>query len=276
MIIDWFSKWSVYNPNKIAIKEQETDRTFSFQLLNDLANQVSHYFITKYAIGKGDRVAVLAENCVEYILLFAAAQKLGFILVPLNYRLSSAELDYLLQDADPKLLLLEKQFQEKIEQTAFSKTASHHFLLSELLLNIQDQSKNSIKSSVIHPDDPIFILYTSGSTGFPKGAKYTHKMLFWNSINTSLSLVVNTESRAINCMPPFHTGGWNVLTTPFLHHGGYTCLMKKFDALKLLQLIERECPTILFGVPTMMKMMADLPDFEQTDFSSILYAIVGG
>ena len=70
---------------------------------------------------------------------------------------------------------------------------------------------------------PIFILYTSRSTGLPKGVLYTHKMLFWNSVNTSLSLGINASSRTINFMPPFHTGGWNVLTTPFLHRGAYTC-----------------------------------------------------
>ena len=81
----------------------------------------------------------------------------------------------------------------------------------------------------VEEDDPVFILYTSGTTGFPKGALYSYKMLFWNSINTAMSLLINTESRTVNCMPPFHTGGWNVLTTPFVHHGGYVCMMKKFD-----------------------------------------------
>ncbi|MEM0994589.1 MAG: long-chain fatty acid--CoA ligase [Bacteroidota bacterium] len=276
MIIDWFSKWAVYRPDKIAIKEQESERVFSFQELNNYANQASNYLSTEHKITKGDRIAVLAENCVEYIILFAAAQKMGFILVPLNYRLSSAEINYLLQDAAPKLLLSEEQFQDKAIQTDFYENGVSSFLVTELMDRIQHQSTQLLGITNIQVDDPIFILYTSGSTGFPKGAKYTHKMLFWNSVNTAISLIVNTESRAINCMPPFHTGGWNVLTTPFLHHGGYTCLMKKFDAKTMLDLIVSERPTILFGVPTMMKMMADLPAFEQTDFSSILYAIVGG
>ncbi|MEM8523948.1 MAG: o-succinylbenzoate--CoA ligase [Bacteroidota bacterium] len=275
MITDWFSKWAVYSPNKIAIKEQESGSEFSFQALNDYANQASNYLRSEYNITKGDRIAVLAENCVEYLILFAAAQKLGFILVPLNYRLSSSEINYLLQDAEPQLLLFEEQFQEKVIQTDFYQTNLPKALINNFLHTIQNQSTQLI-STKIQANDPIFILYTSGSTGFPKGAKYTYKMLFWNSINTSMSLIVNTESRAINCMPPFHTGGWNVLTTPFIHHGGYTCLLKKFDAKTVLSLIESERPTILFGVPTMMKMIADLPEFEKTDFSSILYAIVGG
>jgi len=91
-----------------------------------------------------------------------------------------------------------------------------------------------------------------------------------------MSLIVNTESRTVNCMPPFHTGGWNVLMTPFLHHGGYTCLMKFFDARVVLQLLEKEKATIFMGVPTMLKMMADLPEFVTADLSSLKYIIVGG
>ena len=138
------------------------------------------------------------------------------------------------------------------------------------------KTNDSFEIISVEEDDPIFILYTSGTTGFPKGALYTHKMLFWNSINTAMSLLVNTESRTVNCMPPFHTGGWNVFMTPFLHHGGYICLMKSFDAEIVLKLLEKEKATLFMGVPTMLKRMADEPDFEKTDFSYLYYMIVGG
>jgi fatty-acyl-CoA synthase len=125
-------------------------------------------------------------------------------------------------------------------------------------------------------DHPAFILYTSGTTGFPKGAIYSHKMLFWNSINTAMSLIINTESGTVNVMPPFHTGGWNVLTTPFLHHGAYTVLMRKFDPEQVLQLLQEERATLFMGVPTILKMMADAPGFEAAEFPDLHYLIVGG
>jgi fatty-acyl-CoA synthase len=125
-------------------------------------------------------------------------------------------------------------------------------------------------------EHPLYVLYTSGTTGFPKGALYTHKMLFWNSINTSVSLIVNSESRTLLFAPPFHTGGWNVLTTPFLHHGGYTCLLKKFDPAAVLDLLQSERCTLFFGVPTMLKMLADEPGFATAQFPHLQYAIVGG
>ena len=277
---DWAAKWAVYSPEKMAFKEDETNRTLTFFELNKLANRLANDFIFSKQLKKGDRIAILAENNLEYLVLFSVAQKTGLILVPINYRLASAEIDYLLQDCAPQLLICENKFLEKIK-TEFANKNIPHFLKLNDLKEICDKEKNTpqdlfFENIKIEVNDPVFILYTSGTTGFPKGALYTHKMLFWNSINTAMSLIVNTESCTVNCMPPFHTGGWNVLTTPFFHHGGYTCLMKKFDPRKALELIEKEGVTIFMGVPTMLKMMAGLPEFDQADFSNLNYIIVGG
>lgn len=278
--MDWSSKWALYSPDKIAFKEYETDKTLTFGELDRLANRLAHRFAAEYGIKKGDRVAVLAENCLEYIVLFCTAQKTGCILVPLNYRLSSAEIDFLLRDAKPKLVIGESKFQAQLEQAAYYRKIKHHWTLEALgsFCNkaIPTEYDAAFPKLPLRESDPVFILYTSGTTGFPKGALYTHKMLFWNSINTSMSLIVNSESRTINVMPPFHTGGWNVLTTPFFHHGGYTCLLKKFEPAAVLSLLQKERVSLFMGVPTMLKMLADEPAFERADFSSLHYIIVGG
>ena len=279
---DWAAKWAVYSPDKIAFKEYETGRTLTYGELNRQGNRLANYLKEVYDLQKGDRIAILAESCLEYLLLFVAAQKTGFVLVPMNYRLASAEIDFLLQNAQPKLVIGEAIFQATLEGTATYSQIPHKWDMAAIKADCEDYGakKGSVSDSfeveAVDEDDPIFILYTSGTTGFPKGALYTHKMLFWNSINTAMSLIVNSESRTINCMPPFHTGGWNVFVTPFLHHGGYVCLMKKFDALAVLKSIEEEQATIFMGVPTMLKMIADLPEFQTTDFSSLYYLIVGG
>ncbi len=277
---DWTQKWAVYSPDKIAVKEYESGRTLTYGELNRLANRLAHHLTHELELVKGERIAVLAENCLEYIILFAAVQKTGLILVPLNYRLASAEIDYLLQNAEPKMVVGEQKYQATLAATKAFHQVSIQWSIEELRVFCdKEQWKKEDHGFPIIPvsaDDPVFILYTSGTTGFPKGALYTHQMLFWNSINTSMSLLINTESRTINCMPPFHTGGWNVLTTPFLHHGGYTCLMKKFDPAAVLQLLQAESATIFMGVPTMLKMIADEAAFDQADFSSLYYIIVGG
>ncbi len=277
---DWAAKWALYSPRKTALKEYETQRTLTYGELNRLGNRLAHLLAASYSIGKGDRIAILAEFCLEYIVLFAAAQKTGCILVPLNYRLTAAEIDYLLQNSEPKLVISETKFQSVLEAASSYPSVPSHLPLEELTIAL-DKSRHDPKDDFfdiqsVAEDDPIFILYTSGTTGFPKGALYTHKMLFWNSINTAMSLIVNSESRTVNCMPPFHTGGWNVLLTPFLHHGGYTCLLKKFNATTVLQLLQEENVTLFMGVPTMLKMIADDPNFAKARFPNLLYIIVGG
>lgn len=274
---DWVGKWATYRPEKVAIKAFESGKSLTYATLHRLGNRLAHAFTKDLLLQKGDRVAVLAENCLEYLILFAAAQKTGIILVPLNYRLATAELDYLLQTAAPQLLITAEKFREKWNG---KNNIPHHWSMQELrercnpaIAHVNDQH---FELTPVAPDDPIFILFTSGTTGFPKGALYTHQMLFWNSINTAMSLIIHTESRTVNCMPPFHTGGWNVLMTPFLHHGAFTCLMRKFDPEAVLKSLEQEQVTIFMGVPTMLKMMAELPEFESTDLRHLHYMIVGG
>ncbi len=128
----------------------------------------------------------------------------------------------------------------------------------------------------VDENDAAFILYTSGTTGFPKGALYTHKMLFWNSINTQLRLNLASEDVTVNVMPSFHTGGWNVLITPMLHHGGCIWLMDQFDPGQALSTFAESKSTLLMVVPTMLKMMTEAPNFESVDLSHLRYFIVGG
>ncbi len=277
---DWLSQWAVYSPEKIAVKEFETGRSLSYGDLNRMSNRLAHHLTVNLGIKKGDRIAVLAENCLEYIILFGSAQKTGCTIVPLNFRLTSAEIDYLLVDASPKMVIWEDKFTEVLNGSEQFGIVLEKWPLESLAdfcdpVDTREQD-DAFKTIPVEDDHPIFILYTSGTTGFPKGAVYSHKMLFWNSINTAMSLIINSESRTINVMPPFHTGGWNVLLTPFLHHGGYTCLMKKFDPEVVLKLLQEEQTTIFMAVPTMLKMIADVPGFDEADFSSLYYLIVGG
>jgi fatty-acyl-CoA synthase len=274
---DWAGKWAYYLPDKVAFKAYEEGRSLTYQQLNDKGNALALNLVSKYGLKKGSRIAILAENSMEHILLFVAAQKMGYILVPVNYRLAVPEIDYLLKDASPELLVVEEKYVDKALAAKAIQQIPHAWKLQELKQFCEENRLAEGPQEVdLSEDDPILILYTSGTTGFPKGALYTHKMLFWNSINTAMSLVVNSESRTINCMPLFHTGGWNVLLTPFFHHGGYTCLLNKFDPALVLRLISEEQISIFMGVPTMLKMMEQLPEFERADFSKLLYILVGG
>ncbi len=279
-IQDWIARWALYSPNKPAAAEYETGHTITYGTLHRLANRLAHHFTTQYGVKKGDRIALLAENCLEYLILFGVAQKTGCTLVPMNYRLTGPEIDYLLQNSEPTLVIGEAKFQSTLESAPTYHKIPHRWSWEALSAfcnaDIVTPNDGNFEITPVDEDDPVFILYTSGTTGFPKGALYTHKMLFWNSINTAMSLIVNSESRTVNVMPPFHTGGWNVLTTPFLHHGGFTIMMRKFDPDIVLKLLQEERLSLFMAVPTMLKMMTEAPGFESAEFPHLHYFIVGG
>ena len=276
---DWAAKWAVYLPNKIAVKEIGSNRALSYARLNTLANLLAHHLAEKLRLQKGDRVAILAENTLEHLIFLSAAQKTGIILVPINFRLTPAEIDYLLGDSAPTAIYYQQRYFEKIAGLPNFKRATHHATLESLSTDLflkTNEDVSAFPNRELQPEDPVLILYTSGTTGFPKGALYTHQMMFWNSINTALRLGITDADRTLNVMPFFHTGGWNVLQTPFFHHGAYVALLAKFEPAQVLQLLASEKVTIFMGVPTMLKMMADTPEFNVVDLSALRFIITGG
>lgn len=277
---DWFAKWSSYNPFRIAFKEFETDREYSYSQFDRMGNYFATLIRQQNGFIKGDRLAVISDNNMEYIVLFATAQKLGITLVPLNYRLTPAELDFIISDADVKGIVFEEKYFDKIKSLDSFRAIPFKISIEELRQlneeNLKTKSAPLPVTADLNEGDPIFILYTSGTTAFPKGALYTHKMLFWNSINTELRLDITSSDISINCAPPFHTGGWNVLLTPFIHHGAYTLIMRGFDADLILEMLELERATIWWAVPTMLKMMAESPAFAKARLNRLRYLVVGG
>lgn len=272
---DWFSKWSVYSPNKVAVRDASNGESLTYAQLNDKGEQLALFLHHTKGIKKGDRIAVVSDFGMPYFLLFAAAQKLGFVLVPLNQRLAAREVNFLLSNSEPSLFVYEEKYHELA-------TDANADLNIETCTNedIESWSNSSVTGRLPgegpEMDDPIFILYTSGTTGFPKGALYTHKMMMWNSLNTALRLNITAFDHTLMVMPPFHTGGWNVLTTPFLHFGASVTVLPKFEPDEVLQLLEDESSTLFMAVPTMVRMLADSPEFEKVTLKDLRYFIVGG
>lgn len=275
MLFDWSSRWKQYSPTQLAVKEALTGRAMTYAELDAAACRLAQLFSTQ-GLQVGDRVAVLSEFCLEYIVLFTAAQKTGIVLVPLNYRLAPREIDYLLGDSDPALLVYAPKFAELLEHCPQAAGISQRSIAQLNAIASDSGYPATFEAVSLNENDPIFILYTSGTTGFPKGALYTHKMLVWNSLNTALRLQITGSDRTLMCMPPFHTGGWNVLTTPFLHFGATVVLLPQFDADQVLRLLEDERISLFMVVPTMIRMLADSPLFEQVRLQSLRYFIVGG
>lgn len=266
MIFDWIQFWADITPQQVCIRIAHQDKNYTYSTIHERSKSLGQYFIS-HGIKKGDRIAVMAYNCIEYIYLFSAAQKMGIVIVPLNYRLTKSEVSQLLKQLYVKKIYCQKAFENLIPDCYTT------YDLSEL-----DRSDTSEQAHYNPPslDDDLFILFTSGSSGHPKGVRYTHRMLFWNSINTQISLKIDQDSKTLLCMPPFHTGGWNVLLTPMIHAGGTIILMPYFDVEKIANLLSEEGCTVFMGVPTMLKMMSEQANFERSNFDSLEYILVGG
>jgi len=274
---DWLAKWAKYTPNRMFLREHDTKMEWTYSDFNHRANSLANYFVDELKIKKGERVAVYSKNRAEYVLIFLACIKAGAILVPLNFRLTPRELDVLIHDAEPRLFVYESEYQKEVEKLETLSKIPIKKTVQEITPFLTEPITNHKPPiTQIDQEDPVMILYTAGTTGLSKGAIINHRMLFWNSINTALRLDLTTEDHTQSFAPFFHTGGWNVLFTPFLHHGASHTLLTKFDPDLILQLMEKERATILFGVPTMLQMMSDSPIFKKVDLSSVRYAIVGG
>jgi len=274
---DWLSKWAKYTPKRLFLREYHTQKEWNYKQFNERANSLANYFVNEIKLHKGDRVAVYSKNRAEYVLIFTACIKAGLILVPLNFRLTHRELDILINDAEPQLFFYEREYKNEVDKLESIEKISWKYEI-ELLEKFIDENadKNLSFENVISEDDIVMILYTAGTTGLSKGAIINHRMLFWNSINTGLRLDLTSQDHTQSYAPFFHTGGWNVLFTPFLHHGASHTILQKFDADLILDLMEKEKTTILFGVPTMLQMMSDSKKFNEVDLSTVRYAIVGG
>ncbi len=270
---DWLRNWAIYTPNKVALIEAETEKQVSYEDLFKQSCALALKLQTEFNIEKGDRVAVISQNDVRYVPLFFAVQRLGAILVPLNFRLSPREIEFMLEDSGAKLVICNEDYQSLIKDSELEFTSVDFSSIHENLAEIDPEKEETFKGEFT---DPLMILYTSGTTGRPKGAVLTHEMIFWNSVNTGLRLNLTTNDTQLCFLPFFHTGGWNVLLMPTLHRGGQNIIMKKFDAERILELSEKYKTTVLFGVPTTLEMMSQSEKFEASDLSTVRYAIVGG
>ena len=258
-------------PDQIALVDGETGRRCSYDLLYRRSVRAARY-LSEMGISKGDRVAFLAPNDMAVFVCFFACERLGAIFVPLNWRLSPRELNGILEDAGPKVLL----FHRRMEHLAAALAAPSIVPLD--LLDPDDPPKPEGEEEADYPSlsDPAMILYTGGTTGKPKGVVLTHGSIFWNSINTILSWQLTAKDRALSCLPLFHTGGLNALSLPVLQAGGTLVIIDRFDPDRVMDVIDRERCTIALMVPTMYHLLIRSPRFAEKSFPTMREFLSGG
>jgi fatty-acyl-CoA synthase len=277
---DWIAHFGRRTPAKPAVVDLASERQFSYAQFDARISRLAAHLRDQSKINRGDRVAVLALNTSDTLEVQFACGRIGAVLLPLNTRLTVPELQYIVGDAAPKLMIHDAELAE-IALTV----ARLCNVPSALLLGPDGSYEAAIaaskpldKAEIVTLDDISTIMYTSGTTGQPKGAIITHGMTFWNCVNLGGPAYISPSSVLLTVLPLFHTGGLNCYSNPVLHAGGTVLIMRAFDPGLALELISDPSRgiNVFFGVPSIYQFMAQHPKFASSDFSRLIIGGVGG
>ena len=288
---DWIKKRGQMSSDKTAIifednrREHEPTRIFTYKELNERVNRIANFLLAK-GIKKGDRVAVLCYNCNEILEVYFATSKIGAIVVPLNFRLEAPEIKFMLRDSGSRLLVFQDDFLEVIGaiKCSVSVQADNYIVIGKKRASWECYEEVMEESSPQEPEieeeveinDPQMIMYTSGTTGVPKGALMSHQKTFYNTFNAQIYYDLISKDIMLVVMPLFHSGGLNVCALPILYQGGTAVIQSAFDPKKTLALIEKYRITVGLVVPTMLNFFLKKGDLDKYDLSSLRTLVIGG
>ena len=269
---DILSERARLSPRDEALLTVADGRRFTYGELDARASHLAQLLRTGLEIAKGDRVGILAENGVAFLDAFFAAGRLGFILIPLNTRCTASELAQVARDCGMKALLHSERY---------AAAAAELCSVAPIALRLQLDDRAYAGGEEIcartscKPEDLYLLLYTSGTTGTPKGVMIPHRMVAWNAYNPAASWQLSATDVSSICTPLYHAGACVSMPALFLL-GGRIVLHDGFDASAVLRAIECERCTFFFGVPTIFEMLTRAPDWPAADLSSLRWCISGG
>jgi fatty-acyl-CoA synthase len=258
----WIRASARRTPARVAIDYFGRDVTY--EELNRRSDALAAALLER-GLQHGDRVATLTGNTPEHVLVFFACAKAGFMLVPLNWRLAAPELRYQLEDAEPAIFLVEDEYAKLAEATGrqFEPLDAPPGPVEPVRANVAD-------------DDGLLLIYTSGTTGRPKGAVLTHANCFWTNLSFDLATGLTGDDVALQVLPQFHCGGWNVQPLLTWWKGGKIVLERRFEPARVLSLLAEKRVTTIMGVPAIYLFLSQEPGFASADLSSLRLAVVGG
>ncbi|MFH1918640.1 MAG: long-chain-fatty-acid--CoA ligase [Planctomycetota bacterium] len=268
-------------PDKLAFAEGERTLTYCETLTH--VRRLAAGF-QQMGVGAGDRVALLFPNCIEFCLAYFATLSLGAMVVPLNNRLASGEFSYILNDCGAKVLILGPPFWE-----AFQTFKDRLETVEHIVYAGDERREGAVSWTDLfgpkrqpsgQPDlnlaSPACIMYTSGTTGLPKGAIMSHGNIAANARNCGAHLNYKESDTTLIAVPLFHVTGLNSQLVAFCYVGGSCVLMRAYNTARMIELVEKHRVTVLFNVPTMYTLMLLNEALDRCDTSSLRIAAYGG
>ncbi len=282
---NWIRQWSAIRPHETAIISN--DRPCSYRELDIRINRLSHYLVGA-GVRKGDRVAVLLHNCRQFIEIFFALSKLGAIIVPLNWRLAMPETSFILRDSGSSALIFEGLFAATVSALRDETEVATYIVCNPEGAGAVPEWAADYESAIAgcptdEPElegagdhDPHIIMYTSGTTGVPKGAMLSHRKTFFNVLNSDMFFDLTTKDVMVVSRPMFHSGGLIVDSAPVLYKGGTIIVRRRFSPLEILDTIQKYRATIMELPATVYQFILNECDLSQYDLSSIRCCFTGG
>jgi fatty-acyl-CoA synthase len=269
----WPARRARKTPHRTALIHGDT--TFTYAELHTRVTRLAHALRAR-GIRRGDRVAYLGPNHPSYLETLFAAGSLGAVFVPLNTRLAGPEIGYQLSDSGARALVYGPSHAGLVAGLPGSTDVRTYVEVGAEYERLLAESAAEPIDEPVTADDTCIIMYTSGTTGRPKGAMLTHGNLTWNAINVLVDTDLISDERALVSAPLFHTAGLNMLTLPVLLKGGTCVLVEAFEPNATFDLIEQHRITFMFGVPTMFEQVARHPRWADADLSSLRILTCGG
>jgi fatty-acyl-CoA synthase len=269
-------------PGEIALSNGDTGVDYTWAELDDRVGRAATVLSTQYGVATGDRVCLLSENDPKVFELQFACMRLGALFVPLNWRLAPSELHVIVADAEPVLMVHDGDWRALAIELA-DKAGLERLSWEDDGPGSGNYSRALAAADWLPPKPHQFdrlthVLYTSGTTGHPKGALSTHATMFWQAVNLSGISRLARPSHMLCPIPLFHAGGLLTVAMPLLYFGGRVTTMRRFEpAAMLAKIIDPAAPvTHLSQIPAMYAAISDQPGFASADLSHLRCGVIAG
>jgi long-chain acyl-CoA synthetase len=267
-------------PDRVAVVEREN--SLSYSQWNAKVNSVAQSLVGRLKVRKGDRVGIIAYNSIEQITTAMALQKIGAVYVSLNFRLSIDELRYQIEDSSLKVLFFDAELADTVLPCAdIVKTLVAIKLAGRFpsgvvpFADLEGESADEPLASS-KPDDPSLVMYTSGTTGRPKGVVLSHRAQYLNTLYCALEMNIGPTDRTLHIAPLFHVAAYHVMLLPHVLVGASNYIVRKFDPHAALEIIQKYQITTMLAVPTQFdRMAAEIADASHVG-TSIRFAFNTG